>query len=128
MNCVFDKGAIQKAVAVSPKFTFTMEYRYLVKPDGTKIDLFLEQNKIKDAINSTSPVSKIKVSLPEIGYTDILSLIGASPDTDNLSIDTYISKVYVDGVFEPGDKLPDGTTANEKVTKELENLLLKVDL
>lgn len=120
MNCVFDKGAIQKAVAVSPKFTFTMEYRYLVKPDGTKIDLFLEQNKIKDAINSTSPVSKIKVSLPEIGYTDILTLIGASPDTDNLSIDTYISKVYVDGVFEPGDKLPDGTTANEKVTKELE--------
>src|SRR5574344_1648361 len=119
MNSVFDKGAIQKAVSQSPKFTITMEYRYLVKPDGTKIDLYLEQKKIKDAIDSTSPVSKIKVNLPEAGLTDILTAIGASTDTDNLSIDTYISKVYVDGHFNSGDTLPNGTTAAEDTTAEV---------
>ena len=34
MNNIFDKGAINKAVAKTPKFTLSMKIRKLVTPDG----------------------------------------------------------------------------------------------
>ena len=98
MNNVFDKGAIPKFVAREPKFTITMEDRILVTPDGQEIDMYKEQYKMRDAIDSTAPFHEIELELPQLeGATDILAAIGAT-DEDNLSIDTYISAVKVTGV------------------------------
>lgn len=94
MNNIFDKGAISKAVAVVPKFTVSLEQRIMTTPDGTEIDLFTQQNMIKDAMNQAAPLVEVELALPELGTTDILAAIGASTK-DNLSIETFISEVKV---------------------------------
>lgn len=94
MNNIYDKGAIPKVVAREPKFTISMETRYLVTPDGKEIDMFKEQMNMTAAINATVPVHEVELTLPEIGQTDILEKIGAST-LDNLSIETSISAVKV---------------------------------
>ena len=95
MNCIYDKGAIPKAVAVSPKFTISMETRILTTPDGKEIDMFKDQMEITSAINSTVPVKEVEITLPEYGQTDVLDAIGADTKLDNLSIETHISAVQV---------------------------------
>lgn len=95
MNSIFDKGAIPKVVAREPKFTLTMETRWLVTPEGKKIDMFRNQMDMTDAIEATAPFKEIEVSLPEYGQTDILKGIGAS-SLDNLSIETSISAIKVE--------------------------------
>lgn len=94
MNNIFDKGAIPKVVAREPKFTMTMETRWLVTPDGKKIDMFRNQMDMTDAIEATAPFVEVELNLPEYGQTDILDAIGAS-SLDNLSIETSISAVKV---------------------------------
>lgn len=108
MNNVFDKGAIPKFVAREPKFTISMEDRILVTPDGTEIDMYKEQYKIREAIDSTAPFVEIEMTLPQLeGQTDVLATMGATPE-DQLSIDTYISAVKVTGVYlEAGDINPE---------------------
>ena len=95
MNNIFDKGAIPKVVAREPKFTITMETRYLVTPEGEKIDMFRDQMKMTDAIEATAPFKEVELNLPEQGTTDILTAIDAS-SLDNLSIETSISAVKID--------------------------------
>lgn len=94
MNNIFDKGAISKAVAMSPKFTVSMEQRIMTTPDGKEIDLFTQQRMIKDAMNLAAPFVEVEVNLPELGTTDLLSAIGAT-SKDSLSIESYISAVKV---------------------------------
>lgn len=115
MNCIFDKGAIQKAVAVCPKFTITMETRLLITPDGKEIDLYKQQMDITEAINKTNPYVDVEVTLPEIGATDILSKMGAG-EHDNLSIETFISAVKVEMKYASGDTKPDGSVASSEET------------
>ena len=115
MNNIFDKGAIQKMVATSPKFTISMETRMLVTPEGKEIDMFKEQEKMTAAIDATVPVKEIILALPEIGSTDILTAIGAA-STDNLSIETRISQVMVADTYQIGDTLPDETVATVETT------------
>ena len=99
MNNVFDKGAIPKFVAREPKFTISMEDRILVTPDGTEIDMYKEQYKMREAIDSTAPFTEVELELPQLeGATDILTEIGATAE-DNLSIATHISAVYVENVY-----------------------------
>lgn len=99
MNNVFDKGAIPKFVAREPKFTISMEDRILVTPDGQEINMFREQYKMRDAIESTAPFREIEMTLPQAeGATDVLAAIGAT-DEDSLSIETHISAIKVTGVF-----------------------------
>lgn len=117
MNCIFDKGAIQKAVAATPRFTFDMEYRYLIDTNGKAIDLYKDQDKIKPAMDAVNPIHKVILPLPESGFTDILQKIGAS-SLDNLSVETYISKVKVTGNFKIGDILPSTGEAAESETTE----------
>ena len=108
MNMVFDKGAIQKVTAVAPKFTITLERRILVTPAGEEIDMFLDQNKMTDAINSTAPFKEIELSLPEDGSTDVLGALGGTANLDNIAISTCISAILFEDVFyEEGDLLPD---------------------
>lgn len=95
MNNIFDKGAIPKVVAREPKFTTTMETRWLVTPEGKKIDMFRNQMEMTDAIEATAPFVEVELALPEYGQTDILEKINAS-SLDNLSIETSICAVKID--------------------------------
>ena len=101
INCPFDKGAIQKAVAASPKFTVDMETRLLITPDGTEIDMWKEQYKMIDAIEATVPYTDVELTLPEAGDTDILEAIGAG-SKDNISIETTVTEVKIETT--EGDK------------------------
>ena len=111
MNCIFDKGAIPKAVARSPKFTITMETRKLIGPDGKEYDMFTDQMEMTRVMDSTVPFVTTKVTLPEIGATDILQTVGGVKGLDNLSLETYVSAVYVQANVTEGQLLPDGTKA-----------------
>ena len=107
MNMVFDKGAIQKVTATSPKFTISLERRILVTPDGEEIDMFLQQNQMTEAINNTAPFKEFVLELPEVGTTDILGALGGAANLDNLAISTYISAINIGEVlYEAGDILP----------------------
>ena len=128
MNNVYDKGGIQKVTAVQPKFTISLERRILVKPDGTEIDMFLQQNEITDAINSTNPVKVIELKLPVTEDKDIVTDEFGGTALDNLDISTYISAVKVEGVYiAEGDILPnedgyiekDGEVATEATTADV---------
>ena len=104
MNNIFDKGAIPKTVATTPKFTVSMETRMLVAPDGTEIDMFKEQYKMTDAIESAAPMKEIALALPELGETNVLqTLFSASELDDNLSIESYISGVVVEAFVKTGE-------------------------
>ena len=125
MNMVFDKGAIQKVTATAPKFTISLERRILVTPSGEEIDMFLQQNMMTDAINSTAPFKEFDLTLPEVGTTDILGALGGASNLDNLAISTYISAINIGEVlYEVGDILPDengfvtpdGEVAEEETT------------
>lgn len=102
MNNVFTQtDAIPKAVAAAPKWTESMEYRYLYTPDGKEIDFYTQQYMLTDAIDATAPYKEVVLALPEIGKTDMLEAIGASA-TDDLSVDVKITAVAVpvDSVLE----------------------------
>lgn len=110
MNTIYDKGAIPKVVAVSPKFTISMENRYIVSPTGEKVDIFKEQHRITSMMDSTAPQTEIELALPETGTTNILDEMGAS-NLDNVNVLSFISAVKVSLKFKAGEVLPDGTTA-----------------
>lgn len=112
MNMVFDKGAIPKVVAQSPKFTVSMETRILVDTEGNEIDMFYEQNKMTAAIDKTAAVTEFDVDLPLTDDVELVhSKLGGLAGADHLSIETYVSAVKVEGVyFAEGDVLPDETT------------------
>ena len=113
MNNVFDKGAIPKFVAREPKFTVSMEQRILVTPDGDEIDMYKDQYKIADAIDSTAPFVDVEIALPESeGNTNVLEAVGGADD-DNLSIDTYVSAVKLSVYLEEGDINPETGVAAE---------------
>lgn len=107
MNMVYDKGAVQKVVARSPKFTETMEIRLLRAADGSEYDMFLEQDKLTDAIDQSVPVKTFEISLPSNGTENIVEELGGGA-LDSLDIiETYISAVLIKDVwFEAGKTLP----------------------
>lgn len=108
MNNVFAQGGgIQKVTAVEPEFTISMERRYLVKPDGTEIDMATQQNQIADAIDSTAPTQIFELTLPETEQTDVLGQLGGTVG-DELSIDTHVCGIFVPQVYiAEGQRLPD---------------------
>lgn len=107
MNMVYDKGAIQKVVAESPKFTLSMQTRILRDTRGNEIDMYLEQNKMTAAIDASNPTYTIELVLPENEKTDILAMCGGTSQ-DALSIRTHVSHVCVENVYiAEGDKMPD---------------------
>ena len=100
MTTVFDKGAIPKDVAAGPQFTLTMETRTLYSPDGTQIDMFLEQNKIKDIVESSIPRKNIVMKIPENQNTDVLGLLGAvNRTTAHISPSSKVITLIVKNVW-----------------------------
>ena len=115
MNNVYDKGGIQKVTAVQPKFTISLERRILVKPDGTELDFFLNQNELTAAINDTNPTKVIELSLPVTEEKDLITDEFGGTALDNLDVSTYISAVQVKGVKIPvGGRLPNADGFIEK--------------
>lgn len=112
MNMVFDKGAIQKVVAVAPKFTLTMETRILVDTEGNELDMFLDQNLMTAAIDKTAALTDFNVELPLTEDTEIVhTYLGGLAGADELSIETMVCGVLVKDVYyEVGDILPDDET------------------
>ena len=112
MNMVFDKGAIQKVVAVQPKFTLTMETRILVDTEGNEIDMFTEQHKMTAAIDKTAAVTEFDITLPLTDEQEIVhTYLGGLAGADELSIETKVCAVLVKDVYyEVGDILPDEVT------------------
>lgn len=106
MNNIFDKGAIPKVVAKEPKFTISLETRTLITPDGEEIDMWKEQYKMRDAIDSTAPFKEVEMSLPEAETTDVITALGGAGD-ENLSIETYISAVHMSVHLAIGDINPE---------------------
>jgi len=95
MNTIWDKGVVNKAVAVSPKITISMEQRILVDALGNEYDLYKDQMSIKAAIDAANPDTVVELSLPETGDTDILDEIGAT-SKDHLEITTHICEYQLD--------------------------------
>lgn len=107
MNMVYDKGAIQKVVTDSPKTTISMQYRILRDSKGNELDMFLDQNKLTDAINASNPKYIIELNLPEQETTDVVAACGGTIQ-DNMSIKTYVSHIALTNVYiAEGDKMPD---------------------
>ena len=103
MNMMFDK-AIPKFVAREPKFTLTMETRYLVTPDGQEIDMYLQQNRMFAAIEATAPLMDTIMNLPEDGQTDVLAQTFKVDSTvNNLSIESEITQVLVQSYIKTGE-------------------------
>lgn len=104
LNNIFDKGAIPKFVATTPKFTVSMETRWLIDPDGNKIDMWREQYKMTDAIDKAAPMKTLYMPLPETENTDVINTLFGIPDTDkntNLSIESHLSGLIASRVVYP---------------------------
>ena len=104
LNNIFDKGAIPKFVATTPKFTVSMETRWLIDPEtGEKIDMWREQYKMTDAIDKAAPMKTLYMPLPETENTDVIqTLFGVPADQNtNLSIESHLSGLIASRVVYP---------------------------
>lgn len=107
MNCMFDK-CIPHDVAAQPKFTISMEKKYLVTPEGEEIDMFTQQDKMTPAMIGVNPFMTTDITIPEYETTDIIASTHKRINTnDNLSVETYISAVYVPVKLKAGDINPE---------------------
>ena len=121
LNNIFDKGAIPKYVATSPKFTVSMETRWLVDPEtGEKIDMWREQWKMTDAILKAAPLKSMYMPLPETEQTNVLqTLFGVSDPEDHLSIESYISGLVGSRVIFPDQTIQVTTSLTDATTGEI---------
>ncbi len=107
MNNVFDKGVIPKFVATAPKFTVSMETRWLIDPvTGEKIDFWREQYKMTDIVDKVAPLKSMYLALPESEQTNVLEqLFGRTSKHDHLSIETHLSGIVGDRAVFPSQTI-----------------------
>lgn len=119
MNCVFAQ-AVPRFVAKSPTWTETMETRWLVTPDGKKIDIANQQNMIYSAWKDTNKPVEVPIALPELEKTDILDkYFHVSKLSHNLSVATHISAVAVEEYVKAGaDILEISADGNNTITEK----------
>lgn len=103
LNCVFAQ-AVPRFVAKAPSWTETMETRYMITPDGKRIDIANQQNEIFSAWKSTNAPIEVPMALPEAKTTDILDkYFHVSHAGHNLSVATHISAVAIEDYAKTGD-------------------------
>ena len=103
LNCVFAQ-AVPRFVAKAPAWTETMETRFMITPDGRKIDIANQQNEIFDAWKSTNRPVEVAITLPEAESVDILDeYFHVSRLSHNLSVATHISAVAIEDYAKTGD-------------------------
>lgn len=119
MNCVFAQ-AVPRFVAKSPTWTETMETRWLVTPEGKKIDIANQQNMIYSAWKETNKPVEVPIALPELEKTDILDkYFHVSKLSHNLSVATHISAVAVEEYVKTGaDILEISADGNNTITEK----------
>lgn len=122
LNCVFAQ-AVPRFVAKTPSWTETMETRYMITPDGRKIDIANQQNQIFDAFKSTNRPVEVAIKLPEMETTDILDeYFHVSRFSHNLSVATHISAVAIEDMAKIGDIVltieDDGTITESEATED----------
>lgn len=123
MNTVFDK-AMPKTVTVAPIWTMTMETRILQTPDGEEIDIWKQQNRIYEAMESTAPFKHVTIKLPEEESIDILrDVFKATARHDALGIDTHIDAVAVETWVEEGGVILDLEAGTETVATEAQKAM-----
>lgn len=123
MNTVFDK-AMPKTVTVSPIWTMTMETRILQTPDGEEIDIWKQQNRIYEAMESVAPFVQVGVKLPESESVDILrDVFRATARHDALAIDTHIDAIAVETWVEEGGVVLNAETLEETVAEAAQKAL-----
>ena len=120
LNCVFAQ-AVPRFVAKAPAWTETMETRYMITPDGKRIDIANQQNEIFAAWKTANPVQEVGIALPENFTTDILDeYFNVSRLSHNLSVATHISAVAVTDSYKKDDIYitiaQDGTITETKAT------------
>ena len=116
LNCVFAQ-AVPRFVAKSPAWTETMETRYMITPEGKKIDIANQQNEIFEAWKSANKPVEVAIALPELETTDILNEYFHVPKAShNLSVATHISAVAVEEYVKSGE--PTLKIEGGKVTEE----------
>lgn len=116
MNCVMAQ-AVPRFVAKAPSWTETMETRWMITPEGKKIDIANQQNQIYSAWKETNKPVEVPMVLPERQTTDILDkYFHVSKLSHNLSVATHISAVAVEEYVKTGDPILEiaGTTITEK--------------
>lgn len=112
MNCVFAQ-AVPRYVAKAPSWTETMETRWMVTPDGKKIDIANQQNQIFAAWQSANKPVEVAMALPELQTTDILgTYFHVDKVSHNLSVATHISAVAVEEFVKTGDPIIEITDGN----------------
>ena len=128
MNCVFAQ-AIPRYVAKSPSWTETMETRWMVTPDGKKIDIANQQNQIFGAWKEANKPVEVPMVLPELQTTDILDkYFHVSKLSHNLSVATHISAVAVEEYVKTGDpiiEISDGKVTEKTADTEGKALVWK---
>lgn len=96
MQNIYENGGIPKAVAATPKFTMTMEYRIFVDSKGNEIDMFKEQQKIKEGMDQVNPFKAVELNTPGV-VVDVLTKAypSAKKGIEHLNIDPYVSAITV---------------------------------
>lgn len=121
MNCVFAQ-AVPRFVAKKPAWTETMETRWMITPDGKRIDIANQQNLIYQAWKSANKSIDVAIALPEAQQVDILDqYFHVSRLSHNLSVATHISAIAIEQFVKTGDPIItiDGAgVVTEDVAKE----------
>lgn len=105
LNCVFAQ-AVPRFVAKSPSWTETMETRYMITPDGRKIDIANQQNEIFSAWKSANRPVDVAITLPESQSVDILNTyFHVSRLSHNLSVATHISAIAIEDYAKKNDPI-----------------------
>ena len=105
LNCVFAQ-AVPRFVAKSPSWTETMETRYMITPDGRKIDIANQQNEIFSAWKSANRPIDVAITLPESQSVDILNTyFHVSRLSHNLSVATHISAIAIEDYAKKNDPI-----------------------
>ena len=105
LNCVFAQ-AVPRFVAKSPSWTETMETRYMITPDGRKIDIANQQNEIFSAWKSANRPVDVAITLPESQSVDILNTyFHVSRLSHNLSVATHISAIAIEDYAKKDDPI-----------------------
>lgn len=135
MNAIFDQ-VMPKDVAKGPKFTLTMEVRNMVDTKGNVIDLFAEQNKIKQAVDESIPQTEFMIKAADFSkltgniVVDHFVTPGLIPSARNvdLSMKTYVNKILVKGYAEVGTVIADEDGVESEATEAGEaTLVMNVD-
>lgn len=117
LNCVFAQ-AVPRFVAKTSVWTETMETRFMVTPEGKRIDIANQQNQIFEAWKSANKPVEVAIALPEANQVDILSTVfKVDKISHNLSVATHVCAVAVEEYVKNDADIVEITTVSGQPSK-----------